>query len=253
MEHLHNEQSPDAQETANEQIVALGDETMKGFERKDQDAQETLTTSPLSLETKQSYLKRIEGVAGRYKEQVSKMRNAALVVLALNAASPAFAQEENTQQIDTETTISQTVADETPETVVTPQDNTQSETQTDEHTPEVTKKVEPLAELEISPNAPERSSIILNTLEQAAKSKLEKAKENPAETGLAVASKLAKGPVKTIANVIEIIQSIRDSSNKNESAADTAKKVGKLLINLKTFGMGSMVIDYLHSLSTKPD
>lgn len=218
-----------------------------------------IENSHLSPEKKTSYRERASQLIDRYSERARQLRDIALVALVVSAASPSFAQEKDTEKPEQMAPATLTVKqdggmldqinnrpDKEPSDIVTaitpeniPLDGTDTEPETGD---------DPNIALSQLPTPDITNSIILNALEAAAKANIEYAKENPIETGGKLASKFLKGPLKYLGDAIEVGKGIQEGEYKNDTPADTARKVSKFLLNLKTFGLGGIVIDRLEGV-----
>jgi len=214
-------------------------------------------TATLSPEAKKSYQKRGAALFEKYSTHARKLVQIAAVATVINAA-PAFAQTQSTETLEQPAVATQ--ADETENTVLqdddTPEDFSGT---TPQEAFQLSEKVEvlldrPLGALEEVdlPNPATTSSIIANALESAVNDKLEGVKKDPLTAGAGLISKFAKGPLKSLADVIDVARSIQKSAERGESPKETAQAVGRLLLNIKTLGLGGLVLDFLQA-QTPPD
>lgn len=233
-----------------------GNETARAISQKQTSAESLLENSALSPEAKKTYAERIRKLSEKYTNHAAKLRNIAIVSLALSA-TPAFAQDEQAEKFEGSAVVSEIAPAESKHTEAVLREiqevsvEAEPEMTEEDQAPDIISPEIPLSELAEVPNA-DTNSILMQSLEAIAKDKLEYIKENPTESGITFAAKFTKGPLQHIPNLIEVVKSLRDSDENKESPAETAKKVGRLLLDLKTFGLGGIVLDLLKSIPAAP-
>lgn len=224
--------------------------------------------SRLSPEKKASYNERASQLLEKYSGRVRQLRDIAVVALVMSAASPSFAQEKDVEHLDSPVAISLTAENEG--NILEQKNNGSNEgveetapahsrtediaLESEAPEPEISPVVEDsniqLSEL---PDQDTTTSIIMNALEAATKNQVEYAKQNPIETGAKLGSRFLKGPLKYLGDAIEVGKGIQEGKYKNDTAADTALKVGKFLLDIKTLGFGSLIVDYLRAQKGQPE
>lgn len=264
--------NPKSPETPLEHVETIYSDAEQSFSKQEKYLVTQIESSSLSVEQQESFKGRASALLEKYTQQASRMRNIAVVALAINAAGPAFAQNEGIEQPNTEAVISNMGGES-----FTSEPFSTIESRAEDFTtkpPDVENQLPAIEEHisleEYQPNNPEAStdvsseisniedpsttsSIILDALEAAAKNRADEIKENPIEHGAKFASKFAKGPIKHLGDMIDIAKSLKESADKKEGGVETAKKIGRLLLDIKTFGLGSLVLDLLESQTTKPE
>jgi len=214
-----------------------------------------IETSTLSPEAKKSYQERGAALLQKYSTHARKLVQIAAVAAAINAA-PAFAQTQDTETLEQPTVATQTVetGDTSQEDTTNrelPQTTSQEAFQLSEKAEsEFGKEPEQIGQIELDPAT--TSSIIVSALESATKDKLTDIKENPVRTGAGLVSMFAKGPLKHVADIMDVAKSIQKSAQEKRSPKETAEAVGRLLLNIKTLGLGGLVLDFLKA-QTPPD
>lgn len=247
------------------QAVSLTEES---FGAKTESLQSQIEGTRLSPEKKASYNEKAAQLFEKYRARARQLRDIAIVALVVSATSPAFAQEGDTEKLETATSASLTIKESGSTThegdiILTTEhedrDSTAPASQEDVVVETPIAEIRtgtidgpdlPLSEL---PDTDTTASIIMTALEAATKNQIEHAKQNPVETGAKLASKFLKGPLKYLGDVVEVGKGIQEGKYKNDTASDTALKVGKFLLDIKTLGLGSLVVDYLRAQKGQPE
>lgn len=251
-----------------EALRAISSKTEESLEGRSSSLIAHIETSRLSPEKRASYNERASQLLKKYSGRARQLRDIAVVALVMSAATPSFAEEKDVEKVGSPVSISLTAENDRSileqtnsgsnkdiieaAPVHSQTEDTALESEVPE--PEVSPAVEDSnVQLNELPDPDTTTSIIMNALEAAAKDQIEHAKQNPIETGAKLSSRFLKGPLKYLGDAIEVGKGIQEGKYKNDTAADTALKVGKFLLDIKTFGLGSLVVDYLRAQKAQPE
>lgn len=260
-----SEQAPDKETlTSLEKVQILGKETGEELEQKSGAVISHIEESSLSSDKKRWHLERTKALRESYAEYAAKLRNAAILATALAASSPAFGLEVPSEEI-APVQITQSV-DSSAFQNASLETNIENETETQLEAETLTPQEKPSVPPSLTNTTPEElggavaellepavaAEIIKEVVITVAKDKLNDFKESPVETGIATAGRFMKGPLSNLSQVIDLAKEVKESADKKETGEQVLKKFGTLLLNMKTFGLGGLVLNYLQSQPSKP-